>query len=68
MGSITINFEGSFAPFARKTFTAYEHGHAQAVAEVINFLSGEVLPKAIALDHELQKQGEYPNEGFDKET
>lgn len=68
MGSITINFEGSFAPFARKTFPAIEYGHAQAVAEVINFLSGEVLSKAIALDHKLQEEGVYPTKGFDKET
>lgn len=72
MGSIQIHIAGSFlTPEAgllqeRKTISAMDHGHAQAVAEAITFLSEEVLPRAIALDHMLHENGEKPRGGFDR--
>lgn len=66
MGIILIDTYGSFKTNQKK-FRAQTHGHAHAVAEAIEFLSKEVLPEAIAQDHELQKENQYPEEGFRKE-
>ena len=75
MGYINIEIGGSFmieaaampeivfSPY--KTFSAIEHGHADAdaVAQAIEYLSGAVLPNAIALDHKLHSEGQFPNAG-----
>ncbi len=65
MGMLQINAWGSF-PEKRRTFRAQEHGHAHAVAEAMQYLSEELLPWAIARDHELQSEGSTPDKGFDK--
>lgn len=65
MGYIDIITEGSF-PYRHRTFTAFNKGHAHAVAEAIKFLSEEVLAEAIERDHRLHGKGTYPNEGFDR--
>ena len=64
MGMIQIEVIGSFAPHQRRQFSAMQGGHAQAVAEAIEFLSKEVLPKAIVQDHNLQAEGELPENRF----
>ena len=61
---IHIVVRGSFAPNAEKNFSAMQHGHADAVAKAIVWLSNEVLPRAIRLDHELQSEGEKPEGPF----
>lgn len=64
MGMITVAIEGSFKPCQLKRFSAMHGGHAEAVAEVIAWLSNDVLPAAIAQDHKLQSEGAYPSKGF----
>ena len=64
MGQITINIAGSFNPGYKKTISALETGHADAVAQAIEFLACVVLPRAIEQDHELQAQGHKPSKGF----
>jgi len=66
MGAIHIDVLGSFKPNAVKSFSALEHGHAQAVADAIQWLTNNVLPKAIANDHKCQQQNVYPDKGFGK--
>lgn len=64
MGQIAIQVYGSFDHQAKK-FNAAKHGHAQAVAEAITWLSEEVLPKAIVRDHRLHGEGHEPSGGWD---
>lgn len=65
MGMIEVSTSGSF-PYRRRNFPAMAYGHANAVAEAIEWLSTVVLPEAIAQDHKLQSQGHYPKHGFDR--
>ena len=46
MGLITIQTSGSFQS-QTKTFRADHHGHAEAVAQAIEWLVGEVLPDRV---------------------
>lgn len=66
MGLIGIRIDGSFPSEFRRgvSFSAVEHGHADAVAQAIRYLADEVLPASIALDHELHEQGHEPKRGF----
>lgn len=64
MGVLRIETSGSF-PYRAKHFGAMEWGHAHAVAEAIEWLASEVLPAAIAQDHQLQSKGASPRLGFD---
>jgi hypothetical protein len=64
MGAIRIEVGGSFKPNDEKSFSAMEHGHADAVAKAIKWLSDEVLPKAIRLDHDLHESDNKPNGPF----
>lgn len=70
MGYITIEIGGSFrqpggvATSGQRTFSAQSHGHAHAVAEAIEYLSGEVMREAINKDHELHRIGHSPAAGF----
>lgn len=66
MGAINIYVDGSFRTKLDRKFSAIHGGHAQAVAEAIECLSGEFLSDAIRLDHELQAQGKEPEFGFGK--
>ena len=66
MGTINIYVEGSFRIKLDRRFSAMEGGHAKAVADAIECLSGEFLSDAIRLDHELHTQGEEPLIGFGK--
>ena len=66
MGIININIQGSFRKKAEKQFSAMHGGHAQAVAEAIEYLSGELLPDAIDQDHQLHDDGARPEVGFGK--
>lgn len=63
MGEINISTYGSF-PVRTKTFSAFQHGHAHATAEAIQFLTTVILPWAIEKDHELQEEEFYPEKGF----
>jgi len=65
MGQIHISAWGSFRS-VEKTFSAMKYGHANAVAEAIQYLSEHVLPEAIANDHKCQADGSLPEKGFDK--
>ena len=49
-------------------FRADHHGHADAVAQAIEWLVGEVLPESTAQDHELHDEGDWPAEGFRRES
>lgn len=64
MGVINIQVQGSFGTPQRRTFGAQGHGHAQAVAAAIAWLSGEVLPRAVRLDHKLASEGHKPDHEF----
>ncbi len=69
MGFIKIEVGGSFVgkfgvSSLSETFSAMEHGHADAVARAIEHLSGTVLPRATALDHVLHEQSQTPRGGF----
>jgi hypothetical protein len=64
MGQIDISIAGSFGPRKAKSFSAMSKGHAHAVAEAIAWLSSEVLPDAIANDHDCHGEGEKPPGGF----
>ena len=64
MGIVTIRVSGSFKPTKERHFTAQNGGHAKAVAQAIRFLSGEILPRAIEQDHQLQDEGQYPTDKF----
>jgi hypothetical protein len=64
MGMIEISVRGSFQPGDHKRFSAMQYGHADAVARAIEWLSSEVLPRAIRLDHELHTHGEKPEGPF----
>lgn len=69
MGMITIEIAGSFVKgqlSGLRRFSAIKNGHAHAVAEAIEWLSAQVLPNAIAQDHKLQANGEFPLEGFSR--
>jgi len=68
MGQITITVSGSFRKLAPKRFSAISGGHAQAVAEAIEFLSGELLPDAIQQDHKLHEGNHYPEIGFGEKS
>jgi hypothetical protein len=63
MGMIKIETVGSF-PNQTKTFSAMQHGHADAVAKAITWLSDEMLPRAIRQDHNLHDQNERPEGPF----
>jgi len=64
MGVIIIKVQGSFMDTYTASFTAMHGGHAQAVAEAIEFLSGKLLSNAIKQDHMLHEQGDKPIIGF----
>ena len=69
MGVINIAINGSFVnrygiKATTESFSAQANGHADAVARAIEYLSAEVLPRAIALDHDLHDQGAQPSKGF----
>ncbi len=66
MGIINISVQGSFRNHTTKQFSAMHGGHAQAVAEAIEFLSGELLPESIEQDHNLHEDGAKPEVGFGK--
>jgi hypothetical protein len=66
MGQIRIDIVGSFKPNTGKTFSAMTGGHADAVAQAIEWLAAEVLPAAIAHDHGLQAENAFPELGFGK--
>lgn len=63
MGKLDIHTRGSFGD-SIVGFSAMEHGHANAVAAAIVYLSEDVLPRAIALDHKLHDEGKKPTDGF----
>ena len=64
MGMITIGVQGSFTKKEQKVFSALNFGHAQAVADAIQYLSSEVLPLAIANDHQCQEEKVSPAISF----
>lgn len=75
MGSITVKVDGSFNSASTKghapketlrQFSAAAHGHAHAVQETIAYLTNDVLPAAINLDHELHDDGDAPAKGYAK--
>ena len=63
---VSITLSGSFGSARRKEFSALNGGHAQAVAEAINYLAEVELPKAIKNDHECHRDGIEPSQGFGK--
>lgn len=66
MGKIAIYVGGSFGAEIQKAFSAREYGHADAVAQAIEFLAATVLPQAIALDHRLHEEGDKPDNGWQR--
>lgn len=63
MGQIIIETYGSFGRNGRD-FSAMSNGHADAVAQAIEWLASELLPLATAKDHELHDEGVKPDDGF----
>jgi hypothetical protein len=64
MGMIAIEVQGSFQVRERKVFSAMDGGHADAVAQAIEYLASVQLPAAIQLDHSLHTDGATPRLGF----
>ncbi len=69
MGYLRIEIGGSFVgrfgiTAVVEEFSALENGHADAVGRAIDYLAGQVLPRATALDHELHADGQIPHGGF----
>jgi hypothetical protein len=64
MGVINITVQGSFRTPTTRQFSAMKGGHAKAVADAMEFLSGELLPDAIKQDHKLHDDEAYPEDGF----
>lgn len=67
MGQIRIELSGSFGLHRTPiigTFSAMKHGHAHAIANAIEWLANDALPRAIAQDHQLQSKSQMPEEGF----
>lgn len=60
LGSFWANDDGS----RLRSFSASDHGHADAIAQAIAYLASEALPNAIRLDHELHGRGEFPDGPF----
>ncbi len=60
MGEVTITTTGSFGPTLEQTFSAEEGGHANALARAIQYISLDLLPKAIQKDHKLHDEGVRP--------
>lgn len=67
MGQITVTTNGSFGQKTRQ-FQAIANGHADAVAQAIEYLAAELLPDSIAQDHDAHDQGAKPKEGFKRNT
>jgi len=67
MGMITVTTNGSFGN-KQKVFKANKNGHADAVAQAIEWLSGTLLPESIAQDHQLHEEGEKPIDGFERKA
>jgi hypothetical protein len=61
---IEIRQWGSF-PAKKRQFGPARFGHANVVAEAIEYLANEALPEAIALDHKLQAEGDDAPLGWD---
>ena len=68
MGMIRIEIVGSFSRGGTANFPAQHHGHADAVARAIAYLSGTVLPLAIKQDHELHDEDARPDFGFGRDS
>jgi hypothetical protein len=65
MGMITVTVQGSFGRMnGTKTFSAMDHGHADAVAKAIEFMAKDLLPFATGLDHDIHAEGDKPSKGF----
>jgi len=64
MGMLTITLQGSFGNYRTKNFSAMKVGHAGAIAEALQYLAAEELPRAIRNDHDCHKDGIEPSEGF----
>jgi hypothetical protein len=65
MGMIRIQVVGSFGESSAE-FAAMKTGHADCVAQAIEWLAKDVLPKAIENDHRCHTQGIFPEVGFGK--
>ena len=65
MGKLDIVTYGSFGN-RHHTFSAMKNGHADAVAQAIEYLAAHLLPDATALDHKLHAQQQVPEEGFQR--
>lgn len=68
MGMIRISVDGSFGKPVEKTFSAMTNGHADCVAQAIEYLAGDLLPEATALDHELHADNAHPEQGFRRKS
>jgi len=65
VGQITITIAGSFGrKNGSRSFSAMKNGHADAVAQAIEYLASDVLPFSTALDHDLHTGGDQPADGF----
>jgi len=64
IGNIVIKVEGSFNPNGEQSFSARTEGHAQAVADAIEYLYAKVLPAAIRRDRQLHDEGAKPEVGL----
>ena len=59
MGMIKVQIRGSFGNKPDAEYSAMEGGHAFALSRAIAYLASE-LPAAIALDHQLSRDGDKP--------
>jgi len=59
-----VILEGSFRWPVNLTFSALDAGHADAVAQAIQWLAQYALPDAIAQDHKLHDENACPKHGF----
>lgn len=62
MGTINIQFKGSFGDKPPIVFSAMDGGHAFAISQAIEYLNGK-MGEAIVNDHALHDKGERPPKG-----
>lgn len=63
MGTITVQFKGSFGDKPLNIFQAEEGGHALAISRAVEYLSSK-MGEAIRLDHKLHDESKHPSPDF----
>lgn len=65
MGMIDVTIRGSFG-HELKQFGPADHGHVDTVAQLLEWIVKELLPRAHVLDHTLHDQDMIPPQGWER--